>query len=885
MSKPKALLVAEKKSVADDIKNVYNKISSSYPYQLDIAYCSGHLIGLCTPDEYDDKDWKEWKQEELPLVPDTWKKKIIKQNYYNTLYELYRDGHYDLVINAGDAGREGQLIQMWTYEQMGVTCPILRYWADDTTAKTIEKALNNLRPNEEYQGLTDASILRAYLDWLCGMNYSRAASISLDRISILGRVMTPTLAMIVKRYFEIKNFSPEDFYELEAEFECSEGKYKGVLLNPTPNEKNAYRFDDRSVLEAVKVSNGIISSVEQEEKLHYAPYLYNLTDLQKDCSRKFGLSPKKTLDIAESLYMKHLLSYPRTESRCLASAQKDDIFDILSALSSVSEFSSITPKISDADINRAMMSKKYCDDKKVADHPALTPTTEKPDLSSLTDMEKEIYKLVALRFLAVFFPPKKTLTTIILTNCDERIFKTTGTVILDKGYTAILQEKNTTDDVLPNVSENTEVTVSNLNILDKRTTPPKPYNNAIILVAMETAGKTLNDEELEKVLKECAGLGTPATRAEILEKLSTDGYVVNEQGNLIPTQVGIDLINALEGQQIISVELTANWEKILKGVESGSYPFEIVYQKMVEGISKNTQNLLTLKKLGAIPKKPICKCPKCGRNVYESKKAYYCEGFLDEESTCEFRASKSVGGAMITAKMFADLCAGKPTKELSFHWKDNKKSTGKLYLKDDGNYSFYKDIVGKCPKCGRNVISAKKGFYCEGVLKSNEKVCDFSMYNKIGNTKIPNGVAAQVFANGISDKAITVKFASGKSNKGRIIINPDNSSFFSLQVDKKAEEFVCDCPYCKDGKIMHVGKIFRCSNYAENNPDACDFKIFDKCFEASIKDLVLTRLVNGEIAPVSFTSKDGQYKYNKNVTLDYNEEKERYEYIVEKTKQ
>lgn len=883
MNKPRALLVAEKKSVADDIKKVYNKIAPSYPYELDIAYCAGHLIGLCTPDEYPDKNWKEWNKNELPLIPDTWRKKVIKPDFYKTLSELYRDGGYDLIINAGDAGREGQLIQMWVYEYMNTTCPIYRYWADDTTAKTIEKALNNLVPNEEYQGLTYASILRAYLDWLCGMNYSRAASIALDRTVSLGRVMTPTLAMIVNRYKEIKNFSPEDFYELEAGFSCAEGTYKGVLLNPTPNEKNAYRFDNRSVLEAINVSNGIVSSVEQEKNLHYAPSLYNLTDLQKDCSKRLKISPKKTQEIAESLYLKHLISYPRTESKCLSSAQKGDIPDILTALSSVSEFSKVIPSITDTDINRAMSSKKYCDDKKVSDHPALTPTSEAPNLSDLSKQEAAVYLMIASRFLAIFMPPKKTLTTVILTTCDEHVFKTTGTVVLDKGYTVFYGDAKESEDALPNVSENTTVAISNLMILDKQTVAPKPYNHATILSAMESAGRMLDDEDLAQTLKECSGLGTPATRAEILEKLISDGYVKNEQGNLNPTTAGIELIDALEGQQIISIELTANWEKILKCVEQNLYPFDIVYQKMVQSITLNTQSLLALKPLGPVQREVICQCPKCHKNIYESKKAYYCEGFLEEENPCDFRVRKFLGGNSISPKLFADLCAGKVSKELTFTWKDNTKTTGRLYLKD-GNYAYYKDVVGKCPKCGRDVIAKKNSFYCEGKTKAAGGVCDFSMYNKIGVTSVPHKVAAQVFANGISDSAITVKFQSGKSNKGRVVINPDKPQFFSLQIEKTPAESVCDCPFCNKGVILHDGHYYKCSANTDGIPDACDFKIWDEIFDAHVSPTNLKKLVKKEVVPISFKSRDGSYKYKKNVTLTYDDNKGRYQFIVEKKK-
>lgn len=885
MAKQKALLVAEKKSVADDIKKVYEKIKSSYPYEIDFAYCAGHLVGLCLPDEYKDKGWDKWNKEQLPLVPDVWQKKVIpsKASFLKTLKQLYKDGNYDVIINAGDAGREGQLIQTWVYEEIGVTCPVYRYWADDTTAYTIEKALNNLVPNENYKGLTDASVLRAYLDWMCGMNYSRAGSISLDRKISVGRVMTPTLAMIVNRETEIQNFVPEKYFEMEALFSFSKGEYKGMLLNPKPMEKYPYRFNDREFLEKVGVlKNGTITKVEQEEKLSYAPYLYNLTDLQKECaSSKMKLAPKKTLDIAEALYLKHLISYPRTESKCLSSAQKGDVQRMLSAVSSISEVSEIASSITKADIDRAMGSKKYCDDKKVSDHPALTPTGETADLSKLSSQELTVYMMIVKRFLAIFLPPKKTLATTIITESNGYSFKSTGSVILNKGYTILYGEEKVSEPVLPNISEGETVSVKNTEILEKETTPPKRYTQATILAAMETAGKTLNDEDLEKVLKECAGLGTPATRADILNKLMEDEYVKNLQNNLVPTQAGIDLINALSGQQIVSVELTANWEKILKCVERGQFPYEVIYQKMIESVTQNTAQLLSLEPLGKLERSVVCQCPRCKKNVYESKNRYFCEGVLQEENPCDFSLAKSIGGNMITVTEFKKMCEGGNSKEYKFTWADKKTSNSRLCI-SGSEYKFVRNVVGKCPKCGRNVLVSGNSFYCEGATKANNGVCDFSMYNKIGLTKIPESVAGEVFENGVSSKTLTVKFKSGKSNRGFITINAEQPQFFALKIDKVPAEEICPCPYCKKGNIMHDRRFYVCSNNVEGSSDSCDFKIWDTCFDSVVSSEDMKGLLKNEKVALSFLSKDKSYSYKKDVSLIFNEEKSRYEYSVKK---
>ena len=882
--KPKALLIAEKKSVADDIKKVYTKIQDSYPYEVDFAYCAGHLLGLCTPDEYEDRDWKEWNKESLPLVPDPWKKKVLpsKRDFIKTLKQLYRDGNYDIVINAGDAGREGQLIQTWVYEEIGVSCPVYRYWADNTTAKTIEKTLNNLIPNEEFQGLTYAAILRAYLDWMCGMNYSRAGSIALDRHISVGRVMSPTLAMIVHREQEIKNFSSETYYELEATFSHSGEEFSGKLLNPEPIEKYPYRFNEKETLEAIgTLSSGVISSVEQEEKTQYAPMLYNLTDLQKECSSKYGMSPKKTLDIAESLYLKHLLSYPRTESKCLSSSQSEDIPEILSVLSSIPEFATVVSSITAHDITRVSGMKKYFDDAKVSDHPALTPTGETPDFDALDEMEKRVYKLVAKRVLSIFLPPKKTLVTTLLTDCNSNIFRSTGTIILDKGFTT-LYDSDSKETILPNVKKGDTVSLTKQEILTKETKPPKRYTPSTILTAMETAGKTLDDEELEKVLKECSGLGTSATRADILDKLISDEYVNNLQNTLYPTPAGVELIEALEGQQIISVELTANWEKILKCVERNQLPFDVVYTKIIESVTQNTNQLLSLEPLGALERKVIAQCPKCQGDVYESKKIYFCQNVLLDENPCDFRLNRSLGGVTIPAAEFKKMCEGEASKVFHFEWKDKKKTSSRLQIRN-GTYEYVKESAGQCPKCGRAVIVGNKSFYCEGKTKALEGICDFSMYNKIGKTTVPKEIAAEVFAKGISQKELAVTFPTGRKNKGKVVINQEKPQFFALQVEKKPVIPVCACVCCEDGTIMHDGHFYKCSNYSDEGT-VCNFKIWDAVFESSVNSEQLQKMLNKETVLLPFLSKDKKYSYKKKVSITFNQEKSRYEYLAEKTK-
>ena len=884
MNKKRGLLIAEKKSVSDDIQKVYEEIKNEYPYELDFAFCAGHLIEFCSPDEYPDKDWKVWSKENLPLVPDFWRKKIIpsKQSVFAALKKIYEEGNYDFIVNAGDAGREGQLVQMWVYEALDVQCPIYRYWANDMSAKTIKEALYNLKPNDDFQGLTNAAKLRAYLDWMCGMNYSRAASISLDRKINVGRVMSPTLAMIVNREKEIESFVPETYYEIGVTFEYKDETFSGKLLNISSPDKVSSRFSEREYLESIgSLTSGVVTKVEKEEKVQSAPSLYNLTSLQKDCSSKYGMSPKATSKVAQSLYEKHLLSYPRTESKCLSVAQANDVPDILSVLYDIPALYSGVKLITEKDVSRVSSNKKYFDDGKVSDHPALTPTREKANFEELTEQEKNVYLLVAKRFASIFLPPKKTLSVVVLINCNGYTFRATKSSVLDKGYTVLYKESDdTTTNPLQDIQKNDTVSLTEQEILVKETNPPKRYTHATILSAMETAGKTLNDEELEKALRECSGLGTPATRADILEKLVSDGYVSYLQGSLYPTVAGTDLVTALEGQQIISAELTANWEKILKCVELNLYPPDVIYSKIVESVTQNTSQLLDLNSLGPLERKVIARCIKCNGNVYESKKVYFCENVLSDENPCDFKLYRSIGGATISPSEFKNMCDGHISKMYHFNFENGKKSSGRLIIRN-GQYEFAQKTIAPCPKCGRNVISGAKSFYCEGVSKALGGVCDFSMYNKIGTTPIPDDIATEVLTKGISQNSITVSFGKGKKSSGKVVINSEKPQFFSLYVEKPPVTSICKCPYCQGGEITLNGRMYVCSN---SNPKKalCNFRIWDSVFESPVEPDNLMKMMQNETVLLPFKSKDNRYTYNKKVILSYNPGKNRYEYIIEK---
>ena len=889
----KALLIAEKPSAAKAIEEAYRKMPSGYEYDIDFTSAAGHLVALFDPDEYRD-DWGQpWRKEVLPIVPQSWKTKIVNPKYYNNIKEMWEKGNYDVVINAGDAGREGQLIQELIYASLGIDVPILRFWADEFTEKTVIKALNNLKPNEDYKGLRDASYLRMYYDWLLGMNFSRSATLSLNRFVSLGRVMTPTLAMIVNREREIKRFKPRAYYEIEGAMKHEKGTFPALLLNPAPDKSlpTPYAFSDKDKVERIVQGipdTGVISEVTKEEKVTRAPYLYNLSDIQKDMANKFKYSPSTTLEVAQSLYEKKYISYPRTESKCLTKAQAGEMKELLGILRDGLEgYRDIINKIlaDDEGIDKVLSSKKYVDDKKVQDHPALTVTTEVPDIDDLSEKERNIYTSILLRMLSIFMPPAVNILTSIFVEAGEHKFKATGTVVKEIGWRGLYDYKSE-EIVLPPLDKGDEVDIVNKKVLEKETKPPKRYTNATILDAMETAGKTLTDEELEQVLKECKGLGTAATRAEILEKLIRRNYIsVERNGFITPTDQGIELIDSLEGQDIVSPELTAKWEQKLKQVENGELDFDTFYKYMVLYVSKKTEELLGLSEIGPYLK-VIGKCPKCKERDFLSLGSYYCcKGFLekDEEGNrvCDFALPSKYGGikkengerykeTQLSETDIKNLISGLPTKIKTFHWAKDKSSTTALILTPDCKIGFPKpEALGKCPVCGGDVFRGKKGgYYCiNSISRDNLPAsCDFLVYGAVGKTPVTEEQVKQILKDGETSKQITVTWKSGKKNPfaSKIILVNDDTYGWQFTIKPMEEEEVCKCPYCNGlGKIIKKTYNYECTRFG----NGCDLRVKRKYFESEITPTELKKLLSKQDIVKTVKMKKGKETTSFKTTL------------------
>jgi DNA topoisomerase-3 len=572
--------VAEKPSVGQYIAKVLGANTRHDGYfegnGYQVTWTFGHLCALLDPNEYNEQ-WKAWTLSSLPMVPARFGIKVTDdkgvQKQFNIIKSLIEQA--DEVINCGDAGQEGELIQRWVYQKAGCKCPVKRLWVSSLTEEAIAEGFKQLKDQSHYQHLYEAGLMRAIGDWLLGMNATRAYTLRYakgmgkDRqILSIGRVQTPTLALVVKRQAEIENFVPRTYWELKT-------KYRDTLFSAQlPAEEDEYAINSleqgQQLLDSIKDEPLTITSVTKKKGTEYAPRLFDLTSLQVECNKKFSFSADQTLKLIQSLYEKRITTYPRVDTTYLS----DDIYPKVPAtLKGIKDyFPQVEPLIG----AKLPKSKKVFDNKKVTDHHAIIPTGQRPD--NLTADERKVFNLVALRFIAAFYPDCEISTTTVLAKAGEIDFKVTGKEILKPGWRVVFGDYNNDEDsgdeqksaqVLPSFTEG-ESGPHTPELQEKTTQPPKFYTEATLLRAMETAGKTVDNDELRDALKE-NGIGRPSTRAAIIEKLYQRKYIVLKGKSIHATQVGIDLIHIIISPLLKSAELTGLWEKKLREIERGDF--------------------------------------------------------------------------------------------------------------------------------------------------------------------------------------------------------------------------------------------------------------------------------------------------------------------------
>ena len=623
------LCIAEKPSVGRDIARVLGATTSRDGYMEGNGYCVswtfGHLCALLDPNEYN-AQWKGWNMSSLPMVPErfgikvTDDKGVIKQ--FNTIKDLIAKA--EMVINCGDAGQEGELIQRWVYQKAGCKVPVKRLWISSLTEDAIREGFQNLKDQSEYQHLYEAGLMRAIGDWLLGMNATRAYTLRFakgvgkDRqVLSIGRVQTPTLALIVKRQQEIENFVPRTYWELKT-------LYRDILFSAQlPAEEDEYAITSleqgQKLVESIKDLPLEITSVEKKKGMEYAPRLFDLTSLQVECNKRYGMTADDTLKVIQSLYEKHVTTYPRVDTTFLS----DDIYPKVPAtLNGIKDYfpqvAPLLPLKADGGKGATSLpkSKKVFDNSKVTDHHAIIPTGQRPE--NLTEQERKVYNMVALRFIAAFYPPCQVANTTVLACAGDIPFKVSGREVLVQGWREVFAKEKTDDEVeeqktLPTFRKG-ESGPHEPQLQEKTTTPPKYYTEATLLRAMETAGKTVDDEELRDAMKE-NGIGRPSTRAAIIEKLFQRKYIIREKKNIKATEIGINLIQTIISPLLKSAELTGRWEQKLRGIERGDY----TAQQFLSELKQMTTEVVHEVKAD----KSGMRCPVCGKGIIIRGKTRY----------------------------------------------------------------------------------------------------------------------------------------------------------------------------------------------------------------------------------------------------------------------
>ncbi|MCH5325654.1 MAG: DNA topoisomerase 3 [Duncaniella sp.] len=561
------LCITEKPSVARDIARLLGADVKRDGYYEGSGYCVtwtfGHLCSLKEPHDYSDA-WKRWSLGVLPMIPQRFGIKLIPNQSYERQFHVIESlaAQAEEIINCGDAGQEGELIQRWVMLKAGVTCPVKRLWISSLTDDAIREGFGNLLPEENYLNLYHAGMSRAIGDWILGMNCTRLYTLkysSPGNVLSIGRVQTPTLALIVQRHKEIADFKPEDFWELKSiyrdtTFSATSGRFMNIA-------------DAEKALEKIRGKEMRLTDVQEKQGRESAPRLFDLTTLQVECNKKWGWTADETLKLIQSLYEKKVTTYPRVDTTYLS----EDIYPKVPViLSQMTPYANLTAPVLAEKIAKT---KKIFDNSKVTDHHGIIPTGQSP--SVLVGDERKLYHLIALRFIAAFYPDCRFMTTTVMGEVDSIPFKTSGKVITDPGWRKLYagDETRTSDDdeeaILPEFTPG-EHGPQEPSLIKKTTQPPKYYTEGTLLRAMESAGKTVDDEELREAMKE-NGIGRPSTRASIIETLFKRRYIQRQRKTIVPTQAGIELIDTINEELLKSAKLTGLWENKLRRIERGSY--------------------------------------------------------------------------------------------------------------------------------------------------------------------------------------------------------------------------------------------------------------------------------------------------------------------------
>lgn len=788
----RALLIAEKTSLQNTIAEVYKKHKNEFDFTIDFVAQSGHLLTLLLPSEIDEEQ-KTWKWDNLPFHPrqyNGWKYKVIPQSAskFENIKNAILDGDYDFIIHAGDPDREGELLVNLVLNYIGTKLPVYRFWTNALAESNVLNALHNMendRTEPRLVNLYQSALARQHIDYLIGMNLTEAASLKMYSTVPVGRCKTVICSIICKREKEILNFTPHTDYELECTYD---EQFKGVLFEENKEKTedgttSNIRFPDKKTLGDFTTQLGDtakVISVKKEKTKQYAPKLYKLSSLQTEASAKYGYNAANTLEIVQSLYEKKFVSYPRTSCDVLSTSMDYEV--MLQSIAEIPELESYVKTITSADIERIKHTKMYVDDKKMQEHGhyALSPTEIAPDLSALTTPEKNVLIMIFKRFLSIFLPPVIQEKTTIITENNGHKFRTNGKILLDAGYTKIL-DKKFEDNLLPDIKEGETVHVKGYAAIEKTTTCPKRYTDGELVRLLEKPAKFLNDNSLTK-LGEHLRIGTDATRGEILKQLyERDKFIEYKKGNgkaeyIYPTERCMQVIENLGDREICRVDLSGQLELKLEEIQRGELDatqFEFEMEKIVESMVNDIQSA-DIKPLGRA-KNVVCKCPKCNGDIIAGKKGYFCSNYKEG---CQGKLFGELCGAKITPTDIEKLLSGK-TIEKTLEKKD-KSAKWKQKIKlnmEDMSYSFVKqqyetkEMNITCPSCSKaHLVSSGSLAKCPD--------CGFSIFINVGGKLLPEDTIQELLKNGQTKNKIEgFKAKSGKLFSAYLEYDAENKRF------------------------------------------------------------------------------------------------------------
>ncbi len=946
----KSLIITEKPSVAQEFARILGVSGRNDGYiensDYVITWCVGHLVEMVYPEVYDEK-YKKWKLEDLPFLPKEYKYDVIPavSKQYDVVHKMLHREDIDTVYWAGDAGKEGQTIEENIRMFGGVREGMkeLRVWIDSQTEEEIRRGIREAKPMSDYANLGKSGIMRTIEDYAMGINFSRAMSVKYGNLLndaagtrsytaiAVGRVMTCVLGMVVIREREIRNFVETPFYRvvgsftdanIEAEWKAVEGsKY---FESPLLYKENGFKKQEsaENLIAELSGKTAVVSSIERGTSRKKAPLLFNLAELQAECSKRFKISPDETLQVAQDLYEKKLTTYPRTDARVLSTAVAKEIGKNISRLKGYEPVQGYVERIMKEGLHYNIAKTQYTDDSKITDHYAIIPTGQLTELRSLNELQRSVYDLIVRRFLSIFYPAAEYQTVKLVVAVGEEKLFAGAKALKAPGFLEIAGRKQEEEKEGSNKEDNEEtdspglleladqltkgqeLPVNGYSLKEGSTKPPKRYTSGSMVLAMENAGQLIEDEELRAQIKG-SGIGTSATRAEIIKKLVRIGYLhLNKKSQILSPEVLGEMVYEVVNMTVpalLNPKMTASWEKGLDGITRGTVIMEDYREKLEDFIRKETLNMvernLTSQLVAQIQpltgkgargiaakKKLGIACPVCGGELETTPFGYGCGNYKKDGTGCKFSVG-TIAGRDLSEEEFKDLITKGRTDVLEgFVAKSKKKFPASLVLEKDeeGRVNIAFDFSAnepqivegiKCPSCGGDIVATAYGFRCIHFDREKEDGCDFSV-GKIAEKSLNVSQLTELITNGRTETIRGFKSKTGKKFDACLCMEKDENGKTVIKFDfehveaKKVKDVVC--PLC-GGEIVQTPFGFGCANYSKDNPESCRFSIGKMAEKSLTESQVKELLTNGRTGTIrGFKSKTGK-KFDARVALNRDE--------------